>query len=240
MQVDDAIDAIFSDLDDTLFDATGLAEKARRAAIEGMIEKGLKGVTSESGYEMLKEIVDEFGSNADNHFNMFLKRLDQSSTKLISIAVITYHNIKVKEIKLYPDVFEFLLNIRDNTSCSLGIITDGLAVKQYEKILRLGIDPFFPAVFISDEIGIRKPNPKMFTWALEKTKARPERSLYVGDRFDYDVVPAKKVGMKTCFIHRNGKHDKPLDDTSRKFVDFEVKDMGELWSKLQGIVKPRS
>src|SRR5512137_756886 len=171
MPVADAIDAIFFDLDDTLFDATGLAEKARYAAIEAMIEKGLTGVTAESGYEMLKEIVDEFGSNADNHFDMFLKRLKQSSTKLISIAIITYHNIKVKEIKLYPDVFEFLLNVREKTSCNLGIITDGLAVKQYEKILRLGIDSFFPDVFISDEIGIRKPNPKMFTWALEKTKA---------------------------------------------------------------------
>jgi putative hydrolase of the HAD superfamily len=238
--VDAAIDAIFFDLDDTLFDATGLAERARRAATEGMIEKGLKGVTAESGYEMLKEIVDEFGSNFDNHFNMFLKRLDQSSSKLISVAIITYHTIKIKEIKLYPDVFEFLLNVRDRTSCSLDIITDGLAVKQYEKILRLGIDPFFPSVFISDEIGIREPNPKMFTWALEKTKAQPERSLYVGDRLDFDVVPAKKAGMKTCIVHRNGKYDKPLDDTSRKLVDFEVKDLGALWSRLQGVVKPRS
>jgi putative hydrolase of the HAD superfamily len=238
--MDDTIDAIFFDLDDTLLDATGLNKKARYAAIEAMIEKGLKNVTAECGYEMLVEIVAEFGSNADNHFDMLLKRLNQSSNKLISIAAITYRNIKVKEIKLYPDVFEFLLNIKNKTSCNLGIITDGLAVKQYEKILRLGIDPFFPDVFISEEIGIRKPNPKLYTWAIEKMKAKPERSLFVGDRLDYDVIPAKKAGMKTCLVHRYGKYDKPLDDTSRKLVDFEVHDLGVLWSQIQGFVKPRS
>jgi putative hydrolase of the HAD superfamily len=234
----DTIEAVFFDLDDTLFDATGLAEKARRAAIESMIEKGLTGVTADQGYEILREIVEEFGSNYDSHFTMFLKRLNQPSAKLVSVAVITYHKIKVQEIKLYPDVFEFLQNIRNQSSCMLGIITDGLALKQYEKVLRLGIDSFFSNVFISDEIGIRKPNPKMYAWALEKTKFVPERTLYVGDRFDYDIVPAKKIGMKTCLIHRNGKHDKPIDDASKKLVDFEVKDLAELWARLKGVVKP--
>ncbi|NMC06252.1 MAG: TIGR02253 family HAD-type hydrolase [Candidatus Lokiarchaeota archaeon] len=238
--MDDSIDAIFFDLDDTLFDATGLAEKARHAAIEAMIEKGLEGVTADSGYEILKEIVDEFGSNADNHFNLLLKRLDQPSVKLVSIAVITYHTIKVKDIKLFPDVFGFLLDIKNETGCRLGIITDGLAIKQYEKILRLGLDPFFPDVFISDEIGIRKPNPKLFTWALEKTEVAPARSLYVGDRFDYDIVPAKRACMKTCLVHRGGKHDKPIDDTSKKLIDFEVRDLGELWKSIQGVLKPRA
>jgi len=236
----DTIDTIFFDLDDTLFDATGLAEKARRAAIEAMIEKGLTGVTAEQGYAILKEIVEEFGSNYDNHFNMFLKRLNQFSSKLVSVSVITYHKIKVQEIRLYPDVFEFLQNIKNHSSCTLGIITDGLAIKQYEKILRLGLDPFFSEVFISDEIGIRKPNPKIYEWAIEKTKCFPEKSLYVGDRFDYDVIPVKKVGMKTCFIHRNGKHDKVLDEASRKLVDYEVKDLADLWAKIKDIVAPPS
>ena len=231
----DTINAFFFDLDDTLFDATGLARKARRAAIESMIENGLTGVTADEGFTILQEIVKEFGSNYDNHFNMFLKRLDQLSTKLVTVAVITYHKIKLEELKLYPDVFGFLQNLRDNISCTLGIITDGLPIKQYEKILRLGLDPFFPHVFISDEIGIRKPNPKIYSYALEKTGAVAGQSLVIGDRLDYDIVPAKKAGMKTCLIHRNGKHDKLFDEEERNQIDYEVWDLGDLWDQIKDI-----
>lgn len=232
----DTIGAIFFDLDDTLFDATGLAQKARRAAIESMIEHGLTGVTADEGFNILQEIVNEFGSNYDNHFNMFLKRIGQLSTKLVTVAVITYHKIKLEELKLYPDVFGFLQNLRDNTSCTLGIVTDGLPIKQYEKILRLGLDVFFPNVFISDEIGIRKPNPKIYSYALEKTGAIAEQSLFIGDRFDYDVIPVKETGMKTCLIHRNGKHDKSFDGEERIQIDYEVWDLDELWEQIKDIV----
>nr|MDO8118224.1 TIGR02253 family HAD-type hydrolase [Candidatus Sigynarchaeota archaeon] len=226
------LDAIFFDLDDTLFDATSLAEKARRAAIEAMIENGLNGITPEQGYEILKEIVNEFGSNYDGHFNMLLKRLNASSSKLISQAIITYHRIKVQEIHLYPDVFGFLQNEKQHPGCKLGIITDGLPIKQWEKIIRLGLDMFFPFVFISDEIGIRKPNPKLYAWACEKASSSVARSLYVGDRFDQDIAPAKQAGLLTCFLHRGGKHDKVLSDKEKIMVDFEVKDLNELWLLL--------
>ncbi|HME52007.1 MAG TPA: TIGR02253 family HAD-type hydrolase [Candidatus Lokiarchaeia archaeon] len=231
---DDKISTIFFDLDDTLFDATGLAQKARRAAIESMIENGLAGVTADEGFAILQEVVKEFGSNYDNHFNMFLKRLDQLSTKLVTVAVITYQKIKLEELKLYPDVFGFLQNLRDNTSCTLGIITDGLPIKQYEKILRLGLDPFFPSVFISEEIGIRKPNPKIYSYALEKTGAIADQSLFIGDRFDFDAIPAKNAGMKTCLIHRNGKHDIDFDEEERTLIDYEVWDLGDLWEQIKG------
>jgi putative hydrolase of the HAD superfamily len=108
--------------------------------------------------------------------------------------------------------------------------------KQYEKILRLGLDPFFPNVFISDEIGIRKPNPKIYSYALEKLSAEAEQSLFIGDRFDYDVIPAKQAGMKTCLIHRNGKHDKTFDAEEKKQIDYEVWDLGELWAQIKEII----
>ncbi len=226
------IDAIFFDLDDTLFDATSLAEKARRAAIEAMIEKGLSCITPEQGYDILKEIVTEFGSNYDGHFNMLLKRLNASSSKLITQAIITYHRIKVQEIRLYTDVFGFLQNLKQQPACKLGIITDGLPIKQWEKIIRLGLDVFFPFVFISDEIGIRKPNPKLYTLACEKVGAPVSRSLYIGDRFDQDVLPAKQAGLLTCFLHRGGKYDRALSDKEKESVDFEVRDLDELLQQL--------
>jgi putative hydrolase of the HAD superfamily len=235
----DTLEAVFFDLDDTLFDASGLAEKARRASIEAMIEKGLTGITAQQGVEILNEIVAEFGSNSDQHFDMMLKRLDQYSSKLVAVSVITYHRIKVQEIRLFPDVFGFLQNIRNESAVQLGIISDGLPIKQWEKILRLGIDTFIPNVFISEEVGIKKPNPKLFSLAVEKVGVNPENSIYIGDRFDNDIVPAKQIGMHTCLVHRLGKYDRDLDDDAKALVDFECKDFKEFWRILQPYLKPK-
>ncbi|MHA1793446.1 MAG: TIGR02253 family HAD-type hydrolase [Promethearchaeota archaeon] len=225
------LNSIFFDLDDTLFDATGLAKKARIAAIESMIEKGLD-IDADQGYIILKEVVSEFGSNYSKHFDMFLKRLNAHSIKLISTAVITYHRIKVQEIRLFPDVFKILQNLKEMTSCKLGIVTDGIPIKQYEKIIRLGLDSFFKIVIISDEIGIRKPNPKLFSWALSKSKSRASESMYIGDNYYNDIIPAKKIGMKTCFVHRKGKYDLELDEKQKQNVDVEVWNFKELWDTI--------
>ena len=232
------ITGVFFDLDDTLFDATGLAKKARRAAIESMIEKGLPDISPEEGCDILGEIVREFGSNFNRHFDMFLRRLGvkENTTKYISVAVITYHRIKVQEIKLYPDVFEFLQKMRNMTSCNMGIITDGLPLKQYEKVLRLGLDSFIDDVFISDEMGIRKPNPELFCSVLQKTSIKCENALYIGDRFYHDMVPAHEAGMSTCLIHRDGKYDVTLNTDQKATVDFEVTTLDELWPMIRSRV----
>jgi len=233
------INHIFFDLDDTLFDASGLAEKARKAAIESMIEKGLSGINSEKGYKILREIVEEYGSNYGRHFDMFLKRLNAYSSKLVSVAIISYHRVKVQDIRLYPDVFKFLQNLKNMTSVQLGIITNGLPVKQYEKIIRLGLDAFFELIIISDELGIRKPNPELFRKALKLAGAKAENALYIGDNIINDVLPAKKVGMVTCFIHRKGKHDKPIPEKYKDKVDFEIENFDVLWEKLKFHLKSK-
>jgi len=176
--------------------------------------------------------VEEYGSNFANHFDMLLRRLGCDSTKLVSAAIIAYHEVKVHEIQLYPDVLGFLKKIKDDTACSLGIITDGLPIKQYEKILRLSLDKYIEKVYISDEVGIRKPNPKLFAVAVERSGKKPENCLYIGDHYYNDVLPARSIGMQTCLIHRKGKHDIDVDGMKQGEIDYEVDDLGELWEYI--------
>ena len=79
---------------------------------------------------------------------------------LVAAVVIAYHRIKTRMIKPFQDVIPFLTKHRKSSpDIKLGIITDGIPVKQFEKILRLGLKNFFNEIRISDEIGIRKTKP---------------------------------------------------------------------------------
>ncbi|MFW9824243.1 MAG: HAD family hydrolase, partial [Candidatus Thorarchaeota archaeon] len=157
------------DLDDCLFDSTGLSERARIKGIDAMIDLGLK-IDREEAIRIIHDIVKEYGSNSSKHYNFFIRRLNQLNDnieyipynkryKFIAAAVMAYHEEKINSIKLYDDVEDCLQNLR-KIAIKTAIITDGLPIKQYEKILRLKIDEYFDLIIISDEIGIKKPNPE--------------------------------------------------------------------------------
>ena len=73
------LDAIFFDIDDTLFSTTVFADKARRAAIDAMIRAGLKADRGVALRE-LDEVLAEFSSNYGNHFDKVIERLNKRST----------------------------------------------------------------------------------------------------------------------------------------------------------------
>jgi HAD superfamily hydrolase (TIGR01509 family) len=59
---------------------------------------------------------------------------------------------------------------------------------------------FFRILGISHEIGLHKPQPEFFQWALDESGADPDRCIMVGDRIDNDIVPAKAAGMHTIWF----------------------------------------
>ena len=112
------------DLDDCLFDSTGLSRKARIKGIEAMIEVGLY-VDQEKAIETIQEIVKEYGSNFANHYDYFIRRLNHLNYRLklsysdrykyIAAAVNAYHQEKVNSIKLYDDVEDCLKKLKERS-----------------------------------------------------------------------------------------------------------------------------
>lgn len=67
---------------------------------------------------------------------------------------------------------------------------------------------------ISDVLGMEKPNPDFFRWALKEANVKPEESLMIGDRLDNDILPAKSLGMKSLWIKidADGRAWQPQDE----------------------------
>ena len=225
------------DLDDTLFNGTLLVEKARKASVQMMIKYGLP-VEEEYALKILNEVVLEFGSNSEAHLDNLMIRLQNDPkvklsqkyniNKFAAAGIMGYHREKVKHFKPFKDVVKTLEKLRNNNIKS-AIITDGFPKKQYEKILRMKIEDLLDEIIISDEVAARKPNPFLFELFLEKYQCKPNEVIYIGDRIDKDIAPAKEVGMVTVLIHRGTKYDPNL--TKEKFKvkpDYHVNNLYDL------------
>jgi HAD superfamily hydrolase (TIGR01662 family) len=74
---------------------------------------------------------------------------------------------------------------------------------------RDGLVGFFEVWGVSEDLGLRKPDPALFVHALRTASVEPDRTVMVGDRLDYDVRPAKAAGMRTVWVLRGEAPDRP-------------------------------
>lgn len=232
----DTLRAIFFDIDDTLYSTSEFAALARRNAIENMRAHGFKMATADALRE-LAEIIAEFSSNYEHHFNKLLLRVPRhywegvNANVLVAAAVVGYHETKFRELRAYEDAVDVLTLLREQTNLKLGVISSGLALKQAEKLVRLGVVNLFDAdgIFISDDIGISKPNPKLWLRACQAMGVRPSECIYVGDRPRLDVDPCNRIGMITVLNRRTARQHEPGETQP----DFEIHNFFDLLDILR-------
>ena len=214
------VKAILLDIDDTLFPSTEFSEKARKHAVQAMVREGLD-AEPDAVYALLGKIVEARGSNYPKHFDALLEKLGvEKDPRIVAAAVGAYHNAK-GTIAPFPDVPKTLVQLRDR-GFRLYAVSEGNSVKQWDKLIRLGLQFFFHGAFISEDVGCEK-NDRFYAIVLKKLGLPAKEVLMVGDRVDKDIAPAKKAGMRTARIF-HGKYSK---QTGTK-ADFEIARIGDL------------
>jgi FMN phosphatase YigB (HAD superfamily) len=104
----------------------------------------------------------------------------------------------IAQADLYPDA---LACLRAATACGLVVGIAGNQPAGVEEQLRAaGCAPDFLAS--STAWGVEKPSPEFFTRIATEARLAPGSILYVGDRLDNDVMPARAAGMRTAFVRR--------------------------------------
>ncbi|HEY2800387.1 MAG TPA: HAD family hydrolase [Chthoniobacterales bacterium] len=108
---------------------------------------------------------------------------------------------------------------------TLGVISNGCG-----NVARLcedfGYAPFLSLIVDSRRVGLSKPDPAIYCYAAGKIGGDPETMLMVGDSLERDIVPAKKIGMKTAWF---GEGDCP----DRSAVDLRLQRLAELPALLR-------
>lgn len=85
------------------------------------------------------------------------------------------------------------------------ILSNGFREVQYKKIENSGLKPFFDKIILSEDAGINKPHPDMFTYALKNTNSRRTQTLMIGDSWDADIVGARNSRMDQIWFNPTGE-----------------------------------
>lgn len=109
-----------------------------------------------------------------------------------------YEREKLQSLELYPGVKDTLDELKKQ-GLKLAVITDADSYHALARLKRVELLDSFDTLTAADMTGTKKPDPAHFLFALRALNAKPEESLVVGDSIRRDIVPARKLGLKTAY-----------------------------------------
>ncbi len=131
-----------------------------------------------------------------------------------------YFSVVPTKAKLMPHAVEVLENLAPRYN--LYIISNGFRELQYTKMCASGIDKYFKKIILSEDIGVMKPYPEVFHFALSATQSELRESLMIGDSWEADIVGANGIGMHQVYYNPKERMDLPFRPT------YQVTDLQEL------------
>ncbi|MFH1544836.1 MAG: TIGR02253 family HAD-type hydrolase [archaeon] len=216
------IKAVLFDLDNTLIDFMTMKRKSCEAAINAMIDSGLK-LKKEKAIEILFDLFKSHGIEDQTIFQKFLKKtVGGIDYKILAKGIAAYRRKQVGYLMPYPDVESTLKELRKK-GLKLGIVSDAPKLKAWLRLAEMDLTDYFDLVIALDDTGKRKPHLLPFDTAIKRLGLKAEEIMFVGDNPKRDIFGAKKAGMKTCLA----KYGQLYPSKGIK-ADFEVKGVKEL------------
>ncbi len=104
--------------------------------------------------------------------------------------------------QLFPDTLPCIANL---FPLKLGLITNGYE-NQRRKLEVEELHKKFGIVVISSEVGMAKPDPRIFKMACAALGVLPSEAIYVGDLYDLDVQGSRSAGLQPVWLRRKADH----------------------------------
>lgn len=209
------IQALLLDLDDTLVDHRGAADRGLRTWLAGL---GLAGTPSE-----LEEHVERWFLLEARHYERAQRReLTHTEQRRVRIRAFL-PGWDLADDALADDVFAGFLGCYqaawrafDDAAAAIeralaaglavGILTNGEQSVQTEKLRRTGLLRTDVPVFASSALPAAKPDPRAYLTACAALDSAPSATLMVGDSLRHDVVGAQRAGLQARLLDRRGRY----------------------------------
>jgi putative hydrolase of the HAD superfamily len=224
------IKAILFDLDDTLFDRTTAVERTLQA-MSNEFPGLFSGITTDKIIRAFFHSDEIATLEFNNGLSLKETRLvrDREFLKSLGLDYGYAPAIDAFYIKTYPTFKVFISGAKPiierlARAYRLGLISNGNSIDQCQKLDNLGIRHLLSCTMLSEEIGIRKPDPRIFQEAVKNLGTSTDECLFIGDSYENDVIGARNAGMQACWF--NPGHVPPPHTTV--IPDFEISTLDQL------------
>jgi putative hydrolase of the HAD superfamily len=119
---------------------------------------------------------------------------------------------------------EQVLHTLQQAGVRAGLLTNGAASVQREKIESSGLGMYFDAAVVSGELGTGKPAPEIFHHLLERLGVEASAALMVGNSLARDILGGRRAGLKTCWLALDGEEE----PVGLVVPDYTIHSLGEL------------
>jgi putative hydrolase of the HAD superfamily len=125
-------------------------------------------------------------------------------------------NIQNEHVYLYKNTKEVLQKLKDE-GYKLGLISNTLP--NTRKILTMhNLEKYFDTIILSPEVGLFKPNKKIYEIAIKNLNLKPYELLFIGDEYQADVLGPRSVGMYSFQINRKYHSDHNIQNLDGVFT----------------------
>lgn len=202
---------IFFDLDHTLWDFETNSNKTFSLIFE---KNGLE-IEFDDFIEVYQPINHRYWklyredkiSKADLRYGRLREAFDaidyQTTDEMIQLLSQEYIKYLAQHNALFDNAIPVLEYLKQKYK--MHIITNGFEEVQHRKLHNSKLAPFFDQVITSERVGVKKPNPVIFEYALDIAGASNSESIMIGDNFEADIMGAKNIGMDVIFCKFNGE-----------------------------------
>ena len=221
---------LFFDLDRTLWDFDAAAEVAFERIYETYDLKS-RGIPSAHEFHLVYHPLNEelwalYRENRitkdDLNRTRFLLPLEHYGIHDVALAdhlSEDYMYWSPRIVRLVPGTMELLEYLKPKYH--LHLITNGFQEVQHTKLSGSGMESYFETLTVSEEVGVKKPNPEIFRNALAKAHASADESLMIGDEMAVDIDGARAAGMDQIFFN-------PCGEATEGERTFEVRSLLEI------------
>jgi len=130
-----------------------------------------------------------------------------------------YRGISRCRLHLYPHVREVLDVLREHYP--LAVVTDAQSAYARGELHKVGLLDYFDPIVVSGDHGYRKPDRRLFQFALDGLGVAAEHTLYVGNDMHRDIFGAREVGMTTVMFESDQGTSVHLDCVpDHRITDF--------------------
>lgn len=201
------INHVFFDLDHTLWDFETNSDNAFLEIFERhkMLDSSEKFLTyyRPINHEYWRLYRNEKVTKAQLRYGRLKDTFDKINISVSDKQIDQLAHDYIDALPNYNELFEGAIDLLEylKPKYELHIITNGFNEVQYRKMKASGLSPYFDKIITSEDAGVKKPNPVIFNYALDNTKADKKRSIMIGDNWEADVMGAINFGLDAIFFN---------------------------------------